>query len=252
MNVRTQGGFTIIELMLFISISTLMTITLLVGWTVAINTQSYRDATRSLASTLQAEYNLTTNVLGERSAGYRCVRASQAVNVTQTVPASGASRGTTDCVFMGRYVVVNGANVSSTVVLGMEPTTPIPGGTSDQQVIRDYLPTRVDSALIPGTSNPISWISTTYKSSTDPTPVKTAFLIVRSPETGTTYTYNGDFTNSEPTARDLVLASRQTAKTICLDPGAPIAQPRAGVIVGANAASATSINTSTNVGVTGC
>ena len=223
-----QGGFTIIELMLFITISTLMTITLLVGWTVAINTQSYRDATRSLAATLQSEYNQTINVVGERGANFTCTKSGSTVTVAPTSPSSGQSRGTSDCILMGRYVTIDGTSFTSDVVLGIPPTNPIVGGTSDAEVIAAYSPTHIDSSLIAGTDTEIPWVAATYKSSGDTASIRTAFLIIRSPETGTTYTYHLDYPDTRPICVPQILASgSQAAKTICLDPGTPIAQPRA-------------------------
>ena len=254
MNDVKQGGFTIIELMLFISISALMTITLLVGWTVAINTQSYRDATRSLASMLQAEYNQTTNVVGERGAGFTCVRGSGAVRITKTTPATGQSRGTTDCVVMGRYIVLDNTKFTSTAVLGTAPAAPITSGTSDVDALRQYLPTKLDTSLIAGTTADLPWVSGTDKPNSNKTPIKTAILILRSPETGAVYTFSSDFPVTEPTADAVLTAANQTTRTICLDAGAPIAQPTSAVILGANASSATAVGTSTDhtKGANGC
>ena len=57
-----QKGFTIIEVILFVAISGLLTSMLMVGVSMSINRQQYRDSVQSYAGFLRNEYSKVVNV----------------------------------------------------------------------------------------------------------------------------------------------------------------------------------------------
>lgn len=92
---RQQGGFTVIEVTIFLAISGTMAIMLLVGVGVAIQRQQYRDAVQSFASFLTDQYTKVISVENDRTAADVC-----------PIPgaASGGHRGQSNCVVVGRYI----------------------------------------------------------------------------------------------------------------------------------------------------
>ena len=57
MSARTETGFTLVEAMLFLAITGLLTVGILVGSGVAISQQRYRDSVNSLKSFIQDQYS---------------------------------------------------------------------------------------------------------------------------------------------------------------------------------------------------
>ena len=93
---RRGDGFTIIEVILFLAITGLMVAGMLVGVTVALRQQQYRDAVQSFAHFLKDQYSRVISVENDRNARAIC-------------PIAGATndgaRGQSQCVIVGRYVV---------------------------------------------------------------------------------------------------------------------------------------------------
>lgn len=93
---RQQKGFTIIEVVLFVAISALLTSALLVGVGAGVSRQQYKDAVQSFAAFLRDEYSKVINVENDRKSG-KC----------PLVVADGGTptnRGQSDCVVVGRYI----------------------------------------------------------------------------------------------------------------------------------------------------
>lgn len=239
MDIRRQSGFTIIEVMLFISISAILATALMVGWTVTINTQSYRDSARSFAAILQQQYTDVVNVANGRedNLGCRIVNGATAVSEVNQTPL-----GQSDCVIMGRIIELHGPQLTMNTVVGFEPAT-LPEATEpDEEIILDYLPARIDSDIIPDEESQIPWSSRPYRSSGDASTAHAAILIIRSPETGTVYTYTTQLgEGGKANVRNLIRDGSQDGLKLCLDPEAPIAQGRMAVVIGAFASSANAI-----------
>lgn len=93
-----RPGFTVIEVVLFIAISTLLSVLLIVGTSVSIQRQQYKDAVQSYANFLQGEYEKVVSVQNDRPAG--------------PCPITGGAsteRGRSDCIIIGRYLMTTGA-----------------------------------------------------------------------------------------------------------------------------------------------
>ena len=87
-----QHGFTIIEVTLFLAISSFLAISLLVGTSVAVQRQQYRDATQSFANFLRSQYSQAINTENDRAFG-RC-----------QLGGGDSNRGQSECVILGRYI----------------------------------------------------------------------------------------------------------------------------------------------------
>jgi type II secretory pathway pseudopilin PulG len=106
-----NGGFTIIETMLFLGITGLLIFGVLAGVGSSINAQRYRDSVVSLQAVLQKQYSEVENV-----------------STTDSGTCNGISnqfRGQSDCVIVGRYISTNNGRelVIKTVSLNKTPTT---------------------------------------------------------------------------------------------------------------------------------
>ncbi|HEU4715394.1 MAG TPA: prepilin-type N-terminal cleavage/methylation domain-containing protein, partial [Candidatus Saccharimonadales bacterium] len=92
MGAKTQNGFTIIEVMLFLAITGMLAAAILVGSGVAIGQQRYRDSVSSLQSYIQQQYNKVINVTNDRDKSWTCDSNG---TVTQAdTPSAGEARGT--------------------------------------------------------------------------------------------------------------------------------------------------------------
>lgn len=91
-----QPGFTIIEVVLFLAISSVLAIGLMVGTSYAVQRQQYRDSVQSYANFLRDQYARVVSVQNDESTAQDCPL------VTVSVP-----RGQSDCVIVGRYLVTD-------------------------------------------------------------------------------------------------------------------------------------------------
>lgn len=133
-----QRGFTIIELLLFFSISGLMFVALMAGVSTNINTQRYRDSVATLSGVFQQQYSEVSNTRNDRDDRWRC--GSDSV-VVPDVSVNAQARGTTQCVVMGRYVrsIEAGKKIETGNIVGVEPAL----GTlytSDADALKAYNP----------------------------------------------------------------------------------------------------------------
>lgn len=234
MSMRSSGGFTIIELSLFVAISAVIMISLMVGWSVAVNTQSYKDSARTLAQVLQQQYSDTINVSNDRANQISCRLDASTVRIEDN--GSGAVPiGASRCVVMGRYVIINGTNLSMSDIVGYQPSST--AFTTDLQAIQGYYPTKEDSTVIPDETYEVAWSTRPYIA-TPANTAKVALVIVRSPLTGTVYTYTKQLTNNmQPSVTDVITTGTMAGVKLCLDPGAPVAQGKMAVQIAANAVS---------------
>lgn len=243
MSVSTERGFTIIEVILTMAITALLMFALMGGWVLSLNTQSYRDSARSLSTTLEAQFTAASDVRNDRvSAG--CT--SGGVNNTYL------SRGTTNCVIMGRYVYVDGAGgddrVVSTAIIGVEPATEPDPSLSDQAVIALYNPARLRENFLPSQSEPVGWSSQLYVvgdyPGDDDTPYSRVIAILRSPKTGLTYTYSRNYEGpvaNLPSVQTIMSSGDTSRQIICLNPETFTQGPRIGITIDANASSSAAV-----------
>lgn len=93
---RRQHGFTVIEVMLFLGVASLLVAGLLSGMGGAIQQQQYRDAVYSFAGFLRSQYSKVTHVENDRASIDKCpLHSSTAPNTNP---------GQSECVIVGRYI----------------------------------------------------------------------------------------------------------------------------------------------------
>lgn len=226
---------------MFVAISGLLAATLLIGWSMMISTQRYKDSVDTTYVFLQQQYNLVFNVENGRTNNFTCNNG-----VPQEITAGntgGEPRGQTDCVLLGRYVQLDGGrNFTSWAVIGTEPT-----GLADNadaittfkayrpQVVRQNIGLSSDELEVP-------W-QTAIKGTKDAvggtgerdTLLNRSILILRSPEDGTVHTYTARGSNvaiaaDNPQADSLLQPSKENQDvTLCFDAGIAIRGSRQAV-----------------------
>ncbi len=66
---KSQRGFTIIEVTLYLGVAALLLASMMTGITLAINRQRFSDSANSTQSFLQKQFNETQNTLNDRAGG---------------------------------------------------------------------------------------------------------------------------------------------------------------------------------------
>jgi len=249
MGTTKNAGFTILETMLFLAITGVMIATLLVSVGASINIQRYRDSVSSLKSLLQSQYSSIENVQNSRDDGWRCGATAQ-TSQTGALQAVGQS----DCILIGRYIELNGSTVTIATVNAFKNPSVTPTG-DDVNIIR--------TGYTLGLSTVTQDIKTLEWGTTIAWPVgggsntrSTGMLILRSPETGSVYTFTVD--NPVPIAnmnaanlRALIVpgvaaAQNQRENIICVDSQGLVLTGNIALVINARAASETAIETRSN------
>ena len=209
MGKQTLAGFTVIEVMLFLAVTGMLAIGILVGSGVTIGQQRYRDSVNSLKSFIQLQYSEVANVVNSRDKGWTCDTNGAIAEVP-----SGQPRGTSDCVFLGRFITVNSsgtelrsANVTAYRIPGA------PEAASDiTEIANNY---RLSISPIDQEVEEVAWGAQVVKQdTTNPMPV--SMLIVRSPLSGSLFTFTAEGTVTD--LNSLVdVDNTKTAQNLCMN-----------------------------------
>ena len=116
--VKKQGGFTILEVTLFLAISALVAAALLAGLTAMVNQQQWRDSLNSMRTLIQNEYQNVRSGINDRSGGFTCGTTGNVVTDTTTTP------GTAQCVLVGRVIQFASNSYTVSDVVAMVPVSP--------------------------------------------------------------------------------------------------------------------------------
>lgn len=194
MGIKNTHGFTIIEVMLFLGVTGLLTIGILAGSGVAINQQRYRDSVSTLKSFVQQQYNQTTNVTNGRAGAESCTNAS-VLQPPVSVP-NPQSRGTSDCLLMGRFITVgeDGKQLTASNVVGYRTSVAAATEATDlAELTTNY---RLGVSEIEQESTSVEWNAQVVKPKTT-TFYPLSILIIRSPLSGSVMTFidNGNQTD---------------------------------------------------------
>lgn len=186
MGTNTQSGFTFIEVMLFLAVTGLLAMGILVGSGAAINQQRYRDSVNTLKSYIQQQYSDVTSVTNSRNASWQC--NSNGV-ISDTGGPAGEPRGRSDCVMLGRFVTIDasGKQLTSSSVSAYR-VVGVATATSDISELKNY---RLAASPINQDETEISWgAQVVNQNNTAPLPL--SILIVRSPLSGSVFTFTQD------------------------------------------------------------
>lgn len=246
MGSSNKNGFTLIETMLFLAITGALVVAVLIGTGASINVQRYRDSVTSLKSLIQSQYSNVLNVQNQSTSANISCDSNAKVGTTGAV----MPRGQSDCVIMGRYVTINGSNVTTSTVIGHASGTTT-SDLSDIKLIQSYnlatLPSSTEmSQLEWGTQ--IAWPKIGAGAKNPQTPRTIAILIIRSPQNGQNYTFTGD--DITVPLKSLVVAGLtvpgQAQRTVCVASDGLTNNNDMAISIGAYAASSSDIEARSN------
>lgn len=206
MRTQTRSGFTIIEVMLFLAITGALTVGILVGSGASINRQRYRDSVNSFKGVIQEQYSQISNVVNSETQNPVCNKAAGSLNFDE---GQTQSRGTSECLVIGRFMLVDATEVTMYNLIG-EPAEDSYSATDDTSVLKTYsIATQAPEVY------DISWGARIVRPKTT-TDALTSVLIVRSPLSGTILTYisDGDHTND---IQGMLNTGNMVEKDFCVD-----------------------------------
>lgn len=211
MGTTANNGFTIIETMLFLGIAGALTVGVFVGSGTAIGQQRYRDSVNSLKSFIQQQYSEVSNVVNGRDGSEACANAVVVQPPDSTTP---QSRGTSECIMLGRYVVVDtsGTKISASNVVGYRTPGASEAASDILELTTNY---QLGRSAIGREEVEIAWGATVVKQQTAQA-MPLTMLILRSPLSGSIMTYT-----SEGVVADLKsminVANSSSTRNLCVD-----------------------------------
>jgi hypothetical protein len=210
MAIKTDSGFTIIEVMLFLGVTGLLAVGILVGSGLAIGQQRYRDSVNSLKSFIQDQYSETSNVINSRAGNWACNGAG---TIDETVVGGGQARGTSECVMLGRLVTVNetGMEMAVSNIVGYQNAGAVPAANDISELVDNY---SIGVSPIDQLTEQIRWGAQIVKPKTD-VPMPMSILIVRSPLSGAVLTFTSEGIVTNPKAI-ITNENLQQARDICV------------------------------------
>lgn len=205
---RTQkrpGGFTIIEVMLFLAITGALSVAILVGSGMALGQSRYRDSVNSFKGLIQEQYGQIANVVNSEDQKPICIRAGDNLLFDME---NDQDRGTSDCLIIGRFLLIDGDETVSYNVVG-EPGASVSSG-DDTAVLSEYA-----LALQSPEVQRISWGARIVEPESGENSL-TSLLIIRSQVSGTilTYVMEGDQTASPG---GMIQEGAMVEKSFCVD-----------------------------------
>lgn len=210
MKKQFSKGFTLIEIILFLAITSLMLMGILASSGSSVSRQRYTDTAYSLQSSIQDLYTETLNTRNTTSTNITCqTDGSVGYGGAGSVP-----RGQTKCVVLGKYLTSSddGKTLISYSVVGYQQSSP--AAPDDLSVLQSYnmktLPASIDQESM-------QWGVAMQKASPVGSP-RFTLLILRAPTSGVVRTFVNEI-NSSAITKDLIVNTTAMQKNlvICLD-----------------------------------
>lgn len=225
MGTSYERGFTIIETMLFLAISTVLVIAVLAGAGTSINVQRYHDSVTGLQSNLQDQYFKVMNVSNLPPTGALACDNNASVSTDPNSPPS--ARGQDKCELLGRLVTIADTTLTSSVVVGYNPANQDHSVSyvNDVTELKDYklsqLPDSSETSTLEWGTR-IAWpLSGGGARPQQTTPRTIALLILRSPTSGLVYTFSRDDVPLQTQINSMVVAGDaipgQAQRRLCID-----------------------------------
>lgn len=249
---HTRKGFTIIETMLVLAITGVLIAGLLVGIGSSIGVQRYRDSVGTLKALIQTQYAELEDVTNSRDANWSCGSSATPVQGGGVI-----APGQSDCVVLGRYVSINDTDITTATIIGFELSQAT--AVDDITAIRNNYTlgistnTVAESTLEWGAQ--IAWPVSGGGFRSPTTPRSISILLLRSPVSGTSYTFTADTAVtidavSSDVLKDMMIAGTtvpgQGQRTICVDPNGVNVPEKLAVYISSGASSADAIQTRSN------
>lgn len=124
--VKMKKAFTIVEVILVLSISSLFAVGMMVGWNVNIERQRYNDTVNTLKSDIQGIFNEVENPTNSLQGAVQCQDSGDSLTVGNLATATGENRGTTNCILLGKLVNFGDRQINVIDIVGRD--NPLCGG----------------------------------------------------------------------------------------------------------------------------
>ncbi len=233
MKAQNQHGFTIIEISLFLGVSTLLMVGLLSGITIAVNRQRFTDSVQSTQAFLQKQFSETINVVNNRpssQAGADC-------------GATGTNEiGATSCIVIGRalYFQPNDDKVISYPIVSQDPSLTDLDSNSDEWTGISQLSPKIEDNVnaetydVPWAAKTtsitrVSGINVSHSATLNSGEVTGGtkgndinyIILLRSPYSGRTFIYgysggSGDIGDASNKLKDETKAANQSDFLVCV------------------------------------
>lgn len=207
-----EGGFTIIEVMLFLAITGILFAGLMVGVGSNIARQNYSDSVRSYKALLQDQYSEATNIRQDEDGGTGECTAGTVP--TGNTPSRTTIRGASDCIILGRIIEVinNGTGVMVSSVTGSDIVNP---GTSEGDIAALVGSEPKRSSIGKQTIQLDAGIALKTALNTGPSSYsKATVLILRSPVSGLMKIFVAD--NAPGSLKDMITIDNQKLLQNCV------------------------------------
>ncbi|MEP6710672.1 MAG: hypothetical protein ABJA64_03050, partial [Candidatus Saccharibacteria bacterium] len=174
------------------------------------------------------------HVINDRAKDRNCTDG--VINETTLTP---EARGTSECVIIGKYTTIKDGTVvtSSTVVGELKAGKSIDTANNDLEALQMY---NLGISAVDNETSPVAWSATVFEPNVSD-PANVAILLLRSPLTGSIRTFVGPIPAENVSVATLVDQQNTAEKKLCIESGSPLAGPRLGVLIKANAAGSSAI-----------
>jgi len=252
------AGFTIIETVLFLGISSFLVVALIVGTGASINTQRYMDAVETFKSVLQQQYSDLSSVQNSRNDNWSC--GSNALPTT--TGAVKDNRGQSDCILVGKYMRIENDKMAMYTVIGHPKNTMTIESNDIKSLKENYVlnisKTETDASTLEWGTQIAYPATESGKSYSRPaTPRKLGILIVRSPDSGQVYTFTSEDDGvplvasiTATTLADMLVTGNGTPgqgeQLICINSNGLLERNDRGVLLNSFATNASAVELVTN------
>jgi hypothetical protein len=197
MIVRTERGFTVIELMLFFAVSGALLVALMIGIGSTVSQQQYRESVISFSTFLQGQYSDALNTHNDKDNSWNCMGDGTVVQDNTTV----YHKGTSSCVLLGKAIQIEDDSnhvqrIKTYYVVGCEPfnatcgnASPTIIGTNDITTLASYSPIKTE---FNAQEESLDWDSTLVTAGASHTHLTASILILRSPSSGLLRVFTSD------------------------------------------------------------
>lgn len=252
MGIRSEAGFTVIETILFLAITSALILVMIAATGASLNVQRYRDSVESFKSLLQQQYTSLSNVQNGRDNDWSCTPSAQPIEDSATPQ----DRGQSTCILVGKYMRIDRGAITTYTVLAHPTSTSVAADTPDLQAMRTGYVMNIapDSAerqsMEWGTQ--IAWAREgTLDQNGSPTPRTMGILFIRSPFSGQVHTFTSDTIPAEAsisaaTFNNMINAARQNERMVCVGSTGLLTGDSSGIYMSPSASTINSIEMRTN------
>ena len=212
MMVKGSGGYTIIEVLLFLAISGLLLLIAFVGTGSTIRSVRFTDSGRSLEAFLQKQYDDIINGVNSRTSDLKCSAGN--------VESGNQAVGTSSCLLIGKLLgfTLGEGRITINNVVGTEPSGLTYESLSDKAAIAAFAPVAVTNFNTETYDIPWSATVSGTKRLSEPPASINYLLLVRSPKSSrvVSYAFNSPSQPTDLSAFIQVPANSGSVTNVCI------------------------------------